>query len=152
MRRQRYVFEWSSLSCRQTATFNQERRQTDDRPTDQKKQRKGRKKKELAWGKASLRHSVLLSISHFISLFGFCPFVHQSKPAEDDEIKNLFFSLSSVSPPLLCISPPGDERRDEMKKWFKWSVLSSPAPSSASALLSYRGTTGSFKHKHYREE
>ncbi len=29
-----------------------------------------------------------------------------------------------------------------MVKWFKWSVLSSPAPSSASALLSCRGTTG----------
>lgn len=50
---------------RQTGTFDQERRQTDDRQTDDRK-------KELA-GVRHLSVSVLLSVS---SLFGFCKSVN----------------------------------------------------------------------------
>ncbi len=58
-----------------------------------------RRKKELAWGKASLRHSVPLSVSLFVSVSLY-----------------IRVKLSSVSSPLCCVSRRGDQRGEMRKK------------------------------------
>ncbi len=122
---QRDVFEWSSLSCRQTATFNQERRQTDRQTIDRQiKRSRGKEGRKKSWhGVRHLSVTLSFSISHFISLFGFCPFV-QSEPAEGwwDQ-KSLLLSVICLSSPLYF--PPRRWKKgwnEEMVKW--WNGLS----------------------------